>query len=127
MAKARSKKYLPPPAVSRSAPNKTNKKMKSTETPIGIPNIASWSSHWNPTNLFNESPPWEIISGAYLPKYEKSKKQTAIITRGNPNTLLVASINIKIPQLPIINSTGKLNFSQIVTVKRIPPLSTNWS
>jgi len=41
MAKARSKKYLPPPAVSRSAPNKTNKKMKSTETPIGIPNIAS--------------------------------------------------------------------------------------
>ena len=104
-----------------------NKKIKSTETPMGIPNMASWSSHWNPTNLFNESPPWEIISGAYLPKYEKSKKQIAIITRGNPNTLLVASINIKIPQLPIINSTGKLNFSQIVTVKRIPPLSTNWS
>jgi len=32
---------LPPPAVSSSAPNKTNKKIKSTETPIGIPNIAS--------------------------------------------------------------------------------------
>ncbi len=30
-----------PPVVSRSAPNKTNKKIKSTETPIGIPNIAS--------------------------------------------------------------------------------------
>ena len=49
------------------------------------------------------------------------------MTNGKPNTLLVASINIKIPQLPIINSTGKLNFSQIVTVKRIPPLSTSWS
>jgi hypothetical protein len=42
--------------------------MKSTETPIGIPKIASWSSHWKPTNLFSERPPWEIISGAYLPK-----------------------------------------------------------
>ena len=41
IAKAKSKKYLPPPAVSKSAPNKTNKKMKSTETPIGIPKIAS--------------------------------------------------------------------------------------
>ena len=41
IAKAKSKKYLPPPAVSRSAPNKTNKKIKSTDTPIGIPNIAS--------------------------------------------------------------------------------------
>ena len=45
MAKAKSKKYFPPPAVSKRAPNNTNKKMKSTETPIGIPNIASWSSH----------------------------------------------------------------------------------
>ena len=57
----------------------------------------------------------------------KPIKQNHEILEGNPNTLLVASINIKIPQLPIINSTGKLNFSQIVTVKRIPPLSTNWS
>ena len=31
--------------ISKRAPNKTNKKIKSTETPIGIPNIASWSSH----------------------------------------------------------------------------------
>ena len=110
IAKAKSKKYFPPPAVSRSAPNKTNKKIKSTETPIGIPNIASWSSHWKPTNLFSESPPWEIISGAYLPKYEKSKKQTAMITKGKPIALLVASSNIKIPKLPRINSTGKLKF-----------------
>ena len=41
IAKAKSKKYFPPPAVSKSAPNKTNKNIKSTETPIGIPNIAS--------------------------------------------------------------------------------------
>ena len=41
IAKARSRKYFPPPAVSKSAPNKTNKNIKSTYTPIGIPNIAS--------------------------------------------------------------------------------------
>ena len=41
IAKAKSKKYFPPPAVSKSAPNKTNKNIKSTDTPIGIPNIAS--------------------------------------------------------------------------------------
>ena len=41
MAKAKSRKYFPPPAVSKRAPNKTNKKMKSTETPMGIPNMAS--------------------------------------------------------------------------------------
>ena len=41
IAKAKSKKYLPPPAVSNKAPNKTNKNIKSTETPIGIPKIAS--------------------------------------------------------------------------------------
>ena len=40
-AKAKSKKYFPPPAVSKRAPNKTNKNIKSTDTPIGIPNIAS--------------------------------------------------------------------------------------
>ena len=45
IAKAKSKKYLPPPAVSRRAPNRTNRNMKSTETPIGIPKIASWSNH----------------------------------------------------------------------------------
>ena len=38
---AKSKKYFPPPAVSKRAPNKTNRKIKSTETPIGIPKIAS--------------------------------------------------------------------------------------
>ena len=41
IAKAKFKKYCPPPAVSKRAPNKTNKNMKSTETPIGIPKIAS--------------------------------------------------------------------------------------
>ena len=41
IANAKSKKYFPPPAVSSKAPNNTNKKIKSTETPIGIPNIAS--------------------------------------------------------------------------------------
>ena len=41
IAKARSKKYFPPPAVSSKAPNKTNRKIKSTDTPIGIPKIAS--------------------------------------------------------------------------------------
>ena len=41
IAKAKSKKYFPPPAVSNKAPKSTNKNMKSTETPIGIPNIAS--------------------------------------------------------------------------------------
>ena len=41
IAKAKSKKYFPPPAVSKKAPNKTNRNIKSTETPIGIPKIAS--------------------------------------------------------------------------------------
>ena len=41
IAKAKSKKYFPPPAVYKRAPNNTNKKIKSTETPIGITNIAS--------------------------------------------------------------------------------------
>ena len=41
IANAKSKKYFPPPAVSSNAPKSTNKKIKSTETPIGIPNIAS--------------------------------------------------------------------------------------
>jgi len=40
-AKAKFIKYLPPPAVSKIAPNKTNKKMKLTETLIGIPKMAS--------------------------------------------------------------------------------------
>ncbi len=57
IAKAKSKKYFPPPAFSRSAPNRTKRKIKSTETPMGIPNIASWSNHWKPTNLFKERPP----------------------------------------------------------------------
>ena len=41
IANAKSKKYFPPPAVSSSAPKRTNKNIKSTETPIGIPKIAS--------------------------------------------------------------------------------------
>ena len=41
IANAKSKKYFPPPAVSKKAPNKTNRNIKSTETPIGIPKIAS--------------------------------------------------------------------------------------
>ena len=127
IAKAKSKKYFPPPAVSRRAPNSTNKKIKSTETPIGIPNIASWSNHWKPTNLLSESPPWEIISGAYLPKYENNKKQIAIITNGRPIALLVASSKIRIPRLPIINSTGNLKLSPIKILNRTPPRSTNWS
>ena len=32
-------------------------KSKSTETPIGIPKIASWSNHWKPTNLLTDRPP----------------------------------------------------------------------
>ena len=36
IAKAKSKKYFPPPAVSNKAPKSTNKNIKSTETPIGI-------------------------------------------------------------------------------------------
>ena len=67
IANAKSKKYLPPPAVSKKAPNKTNRNIKSTETPIGIPKIASWSNHWNPTSRFKDNPPWDIISGAYCP------------------------------------------------------------
>ena len=106
IANTKSKKYFPPPAVSKRAPNNTNKKIKSTETPIGIPNMASWSNHWKPTNLLSESPPCEIISGAYLPKYENNKKQIAIITRGKPIALLVASSKIMIPKLPMINSMG---------------------
>ena len=126
IAKAKFKKYWPPPAVSKSAPNKTNKNIKSTETPIGIPKIASWSNHWKPTSLFKESPPWEIISGAYLPKYENNKKHIAIITSGIPITLRVASSKINIPIVPIINSSG-IVYSPKVIFKRIPPLSTSWS
>ena len=66
-----------------------------------------------------------MISGAYWPKYENSKKQIAIITKGIPITLLVASSNIKIPHIPIINSMGIIIFSANVIFKRMPPLSTN--
>jgi len=41
IAKAKSKKYLPPPAFSKIAPNNTKRKIKSTDTPMGIPNMAS--------------------------------------------------------------------------------------
>ena len=40
-AKARLRKYFPPPATSKIAPNSTNKKIKLTDTLIGIPKIAS--------------------------------------------------------------------------------------
>ena len=40
-ANAKFKKYFPPPATSKIAPNNTNRNIKLTETLIGIPNIAS--------------------------------------------------------------------------------------
>ena len=40
-ANARLRKYFPPPAASKVAPNKTKRKIKLTETLIGIPKIAS--------------------------------------------------------------------------------------
>ena len=40
-ANAKFKKYFPPYAESKIEPNKTNKKIKLTETLIGIPKIAS--------------------------------------------------------------------------------------
>ena len=40
------------------------------------------------------------------------------MTKGRPITRLVASNNIKIPKLPIINSIGKLKFSLIEMFKR---------
>ena len=45
-ANAKFKKYFPPPAASKIDPNKTNRKIKLTETLIGIPNIASPLSQW---------------------------------------------------------------------------------
>ena len=45
IANAKSKKYFPPPAVSSKAPKEQIENMKSTDTPIGIPKIASWSNH----------------------------------------------------------------------------------
>ena len=48
IAKARSRKYLPAPARSSSAPNSTNRNTKLTETSIGIPKIASPPIHWYP-------------------------------------------------------------------------------
>ena len=50
-----------------------------------------------------------------------------MITKGNPIALLVASSNIKIPQLPIISSIGKLKFSDKGILNKTPPLSTSWS
>ena len=60
----------------------------------------------------------------YLP--ENKRKQIAIITKGNPIALLVASKSIKIPVAPIISSTGTLN-PNISLTKRIPPLFTRSS
>ena len=54
--KLKSKKYLPPPAASRVAPNKTNKKIKLTDTLMGMPNIASPPNQWYPTNLVKDNP-----------------------------------------------------------------------
>ena len=48
-----------------------------------------------------------------------------MITNGIPITLLVASSNIKIPQIPIINSTGIVKSSVRLIFNKIPPLSTN--
>ena len=55
-AKAKFKKYLPPPAASNVDPNKTNKKIKLTETPIGIPKIASPPNQWYPISLVKDKP-----------------------------------------------------------------------
>ena len=41
-----------------------------------------------------------------MPKYENNKKHIAIMTRGTPITLRVASSKINIPIVPIINSIG---------------------
>ena len=57
---------------------------------------------------------------------ENSKKKIAIITKGNPIALLVASKSIKIPIDPIINSMGILN-PNISLIKRMPPLFTRSS
>ena len=68
----------------------------------------------------------DIISGAYFPKYENKRKQIAIITRGKPIALLVASNKINIPKVPIINSTGTLK-PNISFTNNIPPLLTKLS
>ena len=44
---------------------------------------------------------------------------------GIPITILVASSNIKIPHMPIINSIGIIMLSANVIFKRMPPLSTS--
>ena len=66
------------------------------------------------------------MSGAYFPKYENNKKQTAIITKGSPIALLVASKRIKIPIEPMMSSTGTL-YPNISLTKRMPPLLTRSS
>ena len=45
-AKERARKYCPAPALSRRAPNSTNRNTKLTETLIGMPKTASPVSHW---------------------------------------------------------------------------------
>ena len=65
------------------------------------------------------------MSGAYLPKNENNKKQIAIITKGKPITLLVASSKIRIPIIPIVNSIGMSIFLPKLIFKRNPPLSTS--
>ena len=45
-ANAKFKKYFPPPAASKVDPNNTNKKIKLTDTLIGIPKIASPPNQW---------------------------------------------------------------------------------
>ena len=57
---------------------------------------------------------------------ENNRKQIAIITKGKPIALLVASNNIKIPKVPIISSTGTLKPNNSFTNK-IPPLFTKSS
>ena len=58
-------------------------------------------------------------------KKENNRKLIAIITSGKPIALLVASKRIKIPQLPIINSIGRLKFSPTLILNNTPPLSTS--
>ena len=103
-ANAKFKKYFPPPAASKIEPNNTNKKIKLTETLIGIPNIASPPNQWYPTNLVIDNPACAIKSGICFPKIEKIKKITAIQTKGKPIARLVASNNSIIPIAPRIIS-----------------------
>ena len=89
--------------------------------------------HLEPKLSLDKEALFRFYKGAVTENYlvqellANNKKQIAIITKGKPIALLVASKRIRIPQLPIINSTGKLKFSLIFILNKTPPLSTSWS